>query len=74
MQDNRAIRIELMKRGTNLTQAALEAGLSSGACRTALYVHFPAGERALAKALDTTVEELFPERYGRGVASNEDVL
>lgn len=52
-----------MKRGSNFTKAALDEDLSSGACRTAMVKPFPAGERALAKALDVRVEDLFPERY-----------
>lgn len=63
MWDKAKIKIELLKRGSNLTKAALDNDLSSGACRTALVMPFPAGERALAKALGVSVEELFPERY-----------
>ncbi len=74
MWDSLTIKIELMKRGSNLTQAALEAGLCSSACRRALTIHFPAGEKALAKALDVSVEELFPERYGKKDIINENVL
>ena len=63
MWDKAKIKIELMKRGSNITKAALDEDLSSGACRTAMVKPFPAGERALAKALDVRVEDLFPERY-----------
>lgn len=63
MWDKATIKIELIKRGTNFTKAALDNDLSSGACRTAMVKPFPAGERALAKVLDVRVEDLFPERY-----------
>ena len=63
MWDKAKIKIELMKRGSNFTKAALDEDLSSGACWTAMVKPFPAGERALAKALDVRVEDLFPERY-----------
>lgn len=63
MWDKAKIKIELMKRGSNFTKAALDEDLSSGAYRTAMVKPFPAGERALAKALDVRVEDLFPERY-----------
>ena len=63
MWDKAKIKIELMKRGSNFTKAALDEDLSLGACRTAMVKPFPAGERALAKALDVRVEDLFPERY-----------
>lgn len=72
MLDKTLIKIELLKRGLTLTQVALDADLSSGACRTALVKPFPAGERALAKALEVKVEDLFPERYGE--RKNENVL
>ncbi len=63
MWDKAKIKIELMKKGSNFTKAALDNDLSSGACRTAMVKPFPAGERALAKVLDVRVEDLFPERY-----------
>lgn len=63
MWDKAKIKIELIKRGSNFTKAALDNDLSSGACRTAMVKPFPAGERALAKVLDVRVEDLFPERY-----------
>ncbi len=63
MWDKAKIKIELIKRGSNFTKAALDNDLSSGACRTAMVKPFPAGEKALAKVLDVRVEELFPERY-----------
>lgn len=63
MWDKAKIKIELLKRGSNFTKAALDNDLSSGACRTAMVKPFPAGERALAKVLDVRVEDLFPERY-----------
>lgn len=72
MWDKTVIKIELLKRGLTLTQVALDADLSSGACRVALTKPFPAGEKALAKALEVRVEDLFPERYQE--RKNEDVL
>lgn len=63
MWDKAKIKIELIKKGSNFTKAALDNDLSSGACRTAMVKPFPAGERALAKVLDVRVEDLFPERY-----------
>lgn len=63
MWDKDKIKIELIKRGSNFTKAALDADISASGIRTALVKPFPAGERALAKALNVPVEELFPERY-----------
>ncbi len=72
MWDKTIIKIELLRRGLTLTRVALDAGLSSSACRIALVKSCPAGERALADALNVKVEDIFPERYME--KRDEDVL
>lgn len=57
------IKIALMRKGTNLTKIAVEAGLSSGACRTALVKSFPSAEKVIAEELGVPVQEVFPDRY-----------
>ncbi len=61
--DRHAIMAEVRRRGSNLRQVALDAGLSESACRKALSVSIPAGEAAIAEFLNVTVQELWPDRY-----------
>ncbi|SDH29608.1 helix-turn-helix domain-containing protein [Roseospirillum parvum] len=62
---HRAIDIRglLHKRGLTLTGVALAAGLPEAACRVALRQPYYHAEQAIARALDTTAQRLFPERY-----------
>ena len=50
-----------------VTCAALDRknGLYAGQCANALYEPDDAGERAIAKALGQTPQEIWPERFGR---------
>ena len=58
------IRAEVQKKGSNLTQIALAAGLSESACRIALlYARAPAGDRAISEFLKIPLNELWPHRY-----------
>lgn len=61
--DRHAIMAEVRRRGSNLRQVALAAGLSESTCRQALRVSIPAGEAAIAEFLNVTVQELWPSRY-----------
>lgn len=70
--DRHEIMAEVRRRGSNLRQLALEAGLSEGACRKALAVPLPAGEAAIADFLGVTVHELWPDRYPTLPASSRD--
>ncbi len=57
------LKIELLKRDTNLTQLAVDNDLSVSALRVALVKSFPKAEKVLADFLGVSVEELFPNRY-----------
>lgn len=70
--DRHSIMAEVRRRGSNLRQLALEAGLSESACRKALAVPLPAGEAAIADFLGVTVHELWPDRYPTLSASIPD--
>lgn len=61
--DRHSIRAELNRRGFNLTRLALDHGLYESACRQALDGRSLAGAQVIARALETTVEELWPDRY-----------
>jgi len=61
--DRHSIRAELNRRGHTLTGLALDAGLYESACRQALDGRSLAGAQVIAKALGTTVQELWPDRY-----------
>jgi Ner family transcriptional regulator len=61
--DRHSIRAELSRRGFNLTRLAIDAGLYESACRQALDGRSLAGAQVIAKALETTVEALWPDRY-----------
>ena len=70
MWDKDKIKIELIKRGSNFTKAALDADISAGGIRTALVKPFPAGERALAKALMGRKKVLAAKMLEQGLSSN----
>ena len=60
------IKAAIQKKGSNLTEIALKAGLSESACRMALLYQFvPAGERAIATYLGKPLHEIWPNRYDR---------
>ena len=61
----RAAKIKLLLVERNLTCTELErrAGLPAGACTNALYEPGAAGENAIAKALGTNPQQLWPERF-----------
>lgn len=61
--DRHSIRAELARRGFTLTGLALDNGLYESACRQALDGRSKAGSLVIAKALETTVQELWPDRY-----------
>lgn len=63
VSDRHEIRARIYRKGKTLTEVALDAGLSESACRAALIRPLPSGEAAIAEFLDTTVQELWPERY-----------
>lgn len=63
--DRHSIRAELARRGFTLTGLARDNGLYESACRQALDGRSQAGAQVIAKALKTTVEELWPDRYLR---------
>ncbi len=63
--DNPAIKAELERRGWTLTRLAQENGLHESACRRALHSSCRAGAMVIAKALEVSLEELFPGRYIR---------
>jgi Ner family transcriptional regulator len=54
---------EIKRRGSNLTQLAIDAGLQASACRTALVRAFPAADQVIADYLDVPLHELWPDRY-----------
>lgn len=53
----------IKKSGTTITQVAIDAGLSPGACSKALKVSFPAAERAIAKRIGLPMHRIWPDRY-----------
>lgn len=58
------IRAEVQKKGSNLTQVALQAGLSESACRIALlFDRAPAADIALSEFLEIPLHKLWPHRY-----------
>lgn len=63
--DNPAIKAELERRGHTLTGLAIANGLHESACRRALSSSCLPGAMAIAKALDVSVQELWPGRYIR---------
>lgn len=64
--DRHAIAAEVHRRGTTLTQLALDHGLGSSSCRSALCRATPRGDHVIAAFLGVTVHELWPDRYDAG--------
>lgn len=66
------IKAAIRKRGTTVTQLALDNGLSDSACRVALVRPSPAGESVIASFLGVPLQVLWPDRYdpyGRRLAT-----
>lgn len=60
------IKAEVRKKGTTLTQLALDNGLGESLCRLALITRYsPRGEKAIAKFLGLNPYVLWPQRYDR---------
>lgn len=58
------IKAEIRIKGSNLTQVALNAGLSESACRIAiLFDSAPRADKAISKFLEKPLHELWPNRY-----------
>jgi Ner family transcriptional regulator len=68
--DRHAIKAEIHRRGSTLTEVALAAGLHSSTCRVALIRPLPAGEAAIAAFLGIAKAELWPTRYGTSTRGN----
>lgn len=72
--DKEAVRWEAIKaglrlRGLSLSQIARSLGLSRAAVHHAKHRHYPRVEQAIATALGTNPNRLWPERYGRTARS-----
>ncbi|WP_370868371.1 helix-turn-helix domain-containing protein [Phenylobacterium sp.] len=66
------IKAAIRKRGTTVTQLALDNGLSDSACRVALVRPSPAGESVISSFLGVPLQVLWPDRYdpyGRRLAT-----
>jgi Ner family transcriptional regulator len=61
--DRYAIAAEIRRRGTTLTQLALDHGLGSSSCRSALCRATPRGDHVISTFLAVPLHELWPDRY-----------
>lgn len=66
--DKHAIKAELARRGLTLVAVARQAGIERSGPGVALLRRHFAGEAAIAAALGTAPEALWPERYVPGAA------
>ncbi|MNN29348.1 DNA-binding transcriptional regulator Nlp [compost metagenome] len=57
------IKYQLRVRGNSAAQLARQLGITSRAIRAAKQRAYPNVERAIARALDTTPDKLWPERW-----------
>lgn len=57
------IKHELEKKGISYAQIAREEGVSRQAVRSAVYSSYPRMERAIAKRLGLTVQQIWPDRH-----------
>lgn len=57
------IKHELEKKGFSYAQIAREEGVSRQAVRNAVYTPYPRMERAIAKRLGLTVQQIWPDRH-----------
>ncbi|WP_084462704.1 helix-turn-helix domain-containing protein [Oceanibaculum pacificum] len=53
----------IRKRGKTLTALALENGLSESACRKALILKYAKAELVIARFIDVSPHELWPDRW-----------
>ena len=70
--DKHAILAEVKRRGITLTGIARDAGLYDSACRQGLMGGSRPGAQAIADALGTPFEDLFPN-YGKGHNSKNNL-
>lgn len=57
------VKAAVRKRGKSLTEIARDAGLHDSTCRAALLRPIPAGNAAIAKFIDRSLNQLWPEWY-----------
>lgn len=57
------IKHELERKGTSYAQIAREEGVSRQAVNKAVYAPYPKMERAIAKRLGLTVQQIWPDRH-----------
>ncbi len=58
------IKAEIWMKGSNLTEIAIDAGLSECACRIALlFDRAPRADQAIAEFLEKDLHALWPHRY-----------
>lgn len=51
------------KKGKNIRQLSIDAGLSPNTLKSALQFHYPKGEKIIADFLDMKPEQIWPSRY-----------
>lgn len=61
--DRHAIRAEIHRRGSTLTNIALDNGLGASSCRVALLTPSPAANRAISDFLGVPLHELWPDWF-----------
>jgi Ner family transcriptional regulator len=61
--DKHDIAAEIHRRGTTMTQLALDHGLASSTCRSALCRATPSGDRVISTFLRIPLHKLWPDRY-----------
>jgi Ner family transcriptional regulator len=62
--DRWAILCEVKRRGSNLKEISLKAGLSFASCSASLVSpNFPTADKALSDFLGVPLQELWPDRY-----------
>lgn len=57
------IKHQLERKGTSYAQIAREEGVSRQAVNKAVYTSYPKMERAIAKRLGLTVQQIWPDRH-----------
>lgn len=69
------VKAKVRKTGISLAELARKNDLSDSATRKALYRPVPSGNRVIAKHLETTVNELWPEWFdaaGNRITSSQE--
>ena len=61
--DRHSILAEVHRRGENLTSLSVKNGLSNSSCRASMLICNPAADKVIAKFLNVSVHELWPDRY-----------